>query len=204
MNLRGRGFTLIEVLVAMAVFAFLASIAYAALGATLNNADLLNARMDRLQALQRTMRYLANDFAHASPRPVRNNLGTGAPQPAIDISPTNDFALSITHGGWPNPAGLPRGTLQRSSYVLRDDTLTRVHFPVLDATYSTVGITTELVDGVESIEFRMFDSVGAVSNVWPPIGASGGAGLAARPRAVEIVLTLENEGEIRRIVEIAP
>ena len=40
-------------------------------------------------------------------------------------------------------------------------------------------------------------------NQWPPQGAQGPAGERLRPRAVEIVLTLEGEGEIRRFIEVA-
>jgi len=39
---------------------------------------------------------------------------------------------------------------------------------------------------------------------WPPLGAQGASNVRSRPRAVEIVLTLADEGEIRRLVEVAP
>lgn len=197
-----RGFTLIEVLVAMAVFGVLTILAYMALGATLSNADMLTDRMDRLQAIQRTMRFLSNDLSAAAPRPVRDELGTGY-SPALMISPNNDFALAVTHGGWNNPAGLPRSTQQRSVYFLTEDRLLRVYYNVLDATYSNDAISTEILTGVQSLEFRLLQDSGQSINQWPPVGAQGSSGLRIRPRAVEIILTLEDEGEIRRIVEVA-
>ena len=112
---RQSGFTLIEVLVALAVFGALSVIAYMALGQTLSNADLLTERMERLQAIQRTIRFLDSDLMQAAPRPVRDILGDGY-QPSIRTSLASDYALEVTHGGWSNPAGLPRGTLQRSAY----------------------------------------------------------------------------------------
>jgi len=48
----GRGFTLIEVLVALAIFGVMSMLAYAALGSTLSNADYLTERMDRLQSIR--------------------------------------------------------------------------------------------------------------------------------------------------------
>jgi len=51
-----RGFTLIEVLVALAVFGVMSMLAYTALGSTLSNADYLSNRMDRLQSIQRAVR----------------------------------------------------------------------------------------------------------------------------------------------------
>ena len=57
-----RAFTLIEVLVAMAVFAVLAAFSYGTLSQTLLSAEILNDRMDRLQALQRTIRLITDDM----------------------------------------------------------------------------------------------------------------------------------------------
>lgn len=196
------GFTLIEVLVAMAIFGVLTILAYMSLGQTLANADMLTERMDRLQAVQRTMRYLSNDLAAASPRPVRSELGDTY-LPAVMVSPANDFALAVTHGGWSNPAGLPRSTQQRSVYLLEDGKLFRVYYNVLDSTYSNNAISTEILDGVERLEFRLQQDNGEETNQWPPIGAQGASADLLRPRAVEIILTLEGEGEIRRIIEVA-
>lgn len=198
-----KGFTLIEVLIALAVFGIMSAIAYTTLGLTFTNAEMISERMDRLQAIQRTMRYLTQDLTMASPRPVRDELGQNY-LPALMVEPANDFVLAVTHGGWANPAGLPRGTLQRSIYVLEEDRLMRVYFTVLDATYTNNPVSTEILDGVLGIEFNMLQDDNQNTNVWPPVNASGQAAQTMRPRAVEIVLTLEDEGEIRRIVEVAP
>ena len=197
-----KGFTLIEVLVAMAIFGVLTILAYGALGQTIANSEMLNQRMDRLQAIQRTMRHLSNDLTSASPRPVRNELGDSY-QPSLMVSIANDFALAVTHGGWKNPAGLPRSTQQRTVYLLQDGKLIRVHHTVLDATFSNNAISTEILDGVESIEFRLLQDNGQTTNRWPPIGSQGAAAQSLRPRAVEVIITLEGEGEIRRIIEVA-
>ena len=196
------GFTLIEVLVALAIFGVLTILAYMSLGQTLANADMLTQRMDRLQAIQRTMRYLGNDLNGAYPRPVRDELGS-AYRPAIMVSAANNFVLAVTHGGWRNPAGLPRSTQQRSTYLLDDGKLFRVYTTVLDTTYADNAISTEILDGVVSLEFRLMMDNGQTTNQWPPLGAQGATNEVMRPRAVEIVLTLEGEGEIRRIIEVA-
>jgi len=199
---REKGFTLIEVLVAMAVFGVLTILAYMSLGQTLANADMLTERMDRLQAIQRTMRYLSNDLTAASPRPVRSEVGDSY-LPAVMVSAANDFALAVTHGGWTNPAGLPRSTQQRSVYLLEEGKLFRVYYSVLDATYSNNAVSTEILEGVERLEFRLVQDNGETTNQWPPLGSQGGTSDMMRPRAVEIILTLEGEGEIRRIIEVA-
>jgi general secretion pathway protein J len=164
---------LIEVLVALAVFGVLSVMAYMGLGQTLSNADMLGERMQRLEAIQRAIRYLDSDLMQAAPRPVRDLLGDGY-EPALRSSFASEYALEVTHGGWTNPAGLPRGTLQRSAYRIEDGELIRL------------------------------TGDGEASEQWPPSNVPGPAGFRLRPRGVEIVLTLSDEGEIRRLLEIAP
>ena len=197
------GFTLIEVLVALAVFGVLSVMAYMGLGQTLSNADMLGERMQRLEAIQRAIRYLDSDLMQAAPRPVRDLLGDGY-EPALRSSFASEYALEVTHGGWTNPAGLPRGTLQRSAYRIEDGELIRYHWRVLDRTINNEPIQTVLLDGVESIVFLYLAGDGEASEQWPPTNVSGPAGFRLRPRGVEVVLTLSDEGEIRRLVEIAP
>jgi general secretion pathway protein J len=177
--------------------------AYMALGQTLSNADLLGERMQRLKAIQRSIRYLDSDLMQTSPRPVRGLLGDGY-EPAIRTSFGSEYALEVTHGGWTNPAGLPRGTLQRSAYRIEDGELIRYHWRVLDRTINNEPIQTVLLDGVESIVFRYLTSDGEGSEQWPPANVPGPGGFRLRPKGVEVVLTLTDEGEIRRLVEIAP
>lgn len=186
----------------MAIFAVMTILAYMSLGQTLANADMLTERMDRLQAIQRTMRHLSNDLAAAAPRPIRSELGDTY-MPAVMVSAANNFALAVTHGGWTNPAGLPRSTQQRSVYLLEDGKLFRVYYNVLDTTYSNNAISTQILDRVERLEFRLIQDNGQSTGEWPPLGTQGTSADRLRPRAVEIILTLEGEGEIRRIIEVA-
>ena len=196
-------FTLLEVLVSLAIFSILAALAYGALGQTLDSADMLNDRMDRLQALQRTMRLLSEDLQQLSPRPIRDELGDGL-GPALDTGFDSGFALELTHGGWSNPLVLPRSTLQRSAYRIEDDELIRYHWTVLDRTLANEPLSVTLLDGVESVLFRFLQANGEWTEQWPPLNRPGLLGARERPRAVEILLTLTDEGEIRRLLEVAP
>lgn len=200
---RSNGFTLIEVLVALAIFGIVSILAYQALGQSLSNVELLNDRMARLRAVQQTMRLLGSDLVQLAPRPIRDPLD-GTPAPALRTAPGTEFALELTRGGWPNPAGLPRGTLQRANYRIQDGELVRLHWNVLDPTLNSEPIATVLLDDVESIYFNYLPPGGDWTNQWPPLGVSGAVALRLRPQVVEVVLTLVDEGEIRRFFEVAP
>jgi general secretion pathway protein J len=199
---RGRGFTLIEVLVALAIFAILAALAYGTLNQTLLSAELLNDRMDRLQAIQRTMRMLDDDLRQLAPRPVRDELGDNF-RPALDTGFQSGFAIELTRGGWSNPAVLPRSTMQRVGYRIEDNELIRYQWFTLDRTLSNEPVGVAMLDQVESIQFRFLEDNGQYTDQWPPTN-SAGSGIRLRPRAVEIVLRLEDEGELTRLVEVAP
>lgn len=196
------GFTLIEVFVALVVFGVLAVLSYMSLGQTLSNADMLTVRMERLQSIQRTISYLSTELLQTVPRPVRVELGD-APMPALQSSFGEDFALQVTHGGWPNSAGVPRSTLQRTAYRIEDGELLRYHWNVLDRTVNNTPITTVMLEDVESLTFRFLLSSDEWTDQWPPLAAAGGS-TSSLPRAVEILLTLTDEGEISRIVEVSP
>ncbi len=203
MRCRTRGFTLIEVLVALAVFGVMTVLAYQALGQSLSNAEMLTERLDRIQAIQRTMSLLGRDLTQAVPRPVRDLLGDGF-LPSMRTSLNEEFALELTRGGWPNPAGLPRGTLQRVAWRIEDGELLRYHWRVLDPTLSDEPVIPHLLDDVDSILFRYRSHSGEWTELWPPGESQGAVAARIRPQVVEVVLTLPDEGEIRRFFEVAP
>lgn len=196
------GFTLIEVLVALAIFGFLSALAYATLGQTLNNSDMLSQRMDRLQSIQRTMTYLSTEFLQAAPRPVRADLGQY--EPALQSNFASEFALQLTHSGWPNSAGVPRSTQQRTAYRIEDQELIRYHWNVLDRTVNNLPVATVMLEEIDSLTFRFLQQNGEWTDQWPPINVQLATNTNSLPRAVAITLVLPDEGELTRVVEVAP
>lgn len=198
---RATGFTLVEVMVALFVFAILAAASYSTLAATVETVRTVSDQMVRLQALQRALQTLQLDFSQIHPRPIREELASGL-SPALVASGQTEYLVELTRGGWSNPLVLPRPGLQRVSYYLDEDQLIRQQWPVLDRTLGTEATEFILLDGVEDISIQYLPFRGDWSESWPPIGSSGGAGLRSRPRAVQITVTLSDYGEVRRLIEV--
>ncbi len=195
------GFTLVELLVALAIFAILSVLAYGGYNNSVKQNEIARAGMDRLESLQTTVRLLTQDFEQLAPRPVRDVLGDGR-LPALLADQRDQKLFSLTRSGWTNPAGLPRATLQRVSYILEEGKLRREHFTVLDATLSNEPVRRELIDRVKSVSVRFMDGQRQWQEQWPPLNAPPATVARARPLAVEIKLDFEDFGEITRLIEV--
>ena len=195
---RMRGFTLLEVLIAVAVFAVVGVMAYGGLQAVLAQQAIARDNADRFRELQFAVQQVSRDLLQLNPRPVREPLGDGY-RAALFSDPRGEVLLEFTRGGWTNPLGQPRAAVQRVAYVLEDDLLLRRHWFVPDQTLGEEPVERELLSGVQEVRLRFF-APGGWSEEWPAGGV--GADPSLRPLAVEITLELEDWGEIVRLIEV--
>ncbi len=187
------GFTLIEIMVAIFVFAVMSVFAYGGLNQVLKGQKYLQTSSDQLKDLQLTFRYLEKDINQLINRPIRNQYGDLQPALVGD----EDKVLSFTHAGWRNPANLVRSQLQRVSYELSENTLMRHTWGQLDGAIAEEYFTTDLLEGVESIKLRYLQG-SQWHLTWPPLNSSSFQ-QAGIPNAVELTIKVENMDEIRRL-----
>src|ERR1700691_1468348 len=90
-----RGFTLIELMVAVFITAIVLAMGYGAVNQALQNREALDAREERLHAVQTTMRILTQDLTQLPPRPVRQPIGDGW-LPALQSGINPDAGLGST------------------------------------------------------------------------------------------------------------
>jgi general secretion pathway protein J len=201
---RQRGFTLIEILIASAIAAILAAMAFIAMEEALQNRERVRTAQSRLVAVQFTMRSLVQDFSQLAPRPVRVQVGEGY-EAALTGRPGSPAQVMLTRGGWSNPAGVQRSALQRVRYEVREGVLYRDYWTVLDASVDPLPVQRALLDGVEGFTLRYMNDGRQWQDNWPPPQAGEENQLRFqrwRPVAVEVSLQLTDWGTITRLIEV--
>ncbi len=210
MSARSRGFTLVELLVALFIAAVMFAMGYAAINQALTSRETLKQQQAHLLELQNAVRVLEQDFVQLASRPVRQALGEEPAQPALQGgTPGAQPIIALTRNGWANPAGLTRTGLQRVAYILENGTLRREHWEVLDPTLASTTVKRNLLTHVKAMTVRYLDFTHQWQEEWPPLTNAFQGGndleirLRQRPLAVEITLDTEDWGQIVRIIEIA-
>lgn len=200
---RQTGFTLIEMLVAVAIFALMAAMAYGGLSAVLETRESVTAALERTRTMQMAVWRIRRDIVQIVDRPIRDPFGDREPP----VFGTPAAGLTITHNGWRNPLDRPRSSLQRTRYYLDEDSnLVRAYWPTLDRAPETEPITTTLIENVESLEWRYLNAQGEWIDRWPP-NASGlgttpaelrdAGSKAGLPRAIELRIETKAWSELR-------
>ena len=198
---RQRGFTLLEILVATFIMVIMAVLAYRTVGEARVEVEMAEGHLDRLREVQRAIHLLASDFRTIAPRPVRETIGDGY-RAALMRDPKSAALIEFSRAGWPNGAGMPRGTVQRVSYRLEERKLIREHQNVTDATQASPPVTRELLRDVESVEIRYMNNGREWVAEWPPAGSAADLASRLRPLAVEVTIVLADYGELRRLIEV--
>lgn len=189
-----RGFTLMEILVALGIFAIIGVIASQLLRQTIEVSDVLSNRGDRLVELQRAFNVVSRDLEQVINRSIRDEFGD--PVEALLIDTHGSFQFSRL--GWSNLLNKPRSNLQRVEYLFVDDVFIRRYWPVLDRSETTEPIDQELLTYITELEFFLIDSTGLEHVAWPPLSES----LDGTPQeavAFQLKMNIEPFGEISRM-----
>lgn len=186
-----RGFTLIEVLVSLVIFAAMAAITWGALSQIARARSALATEQDRFAAVVRAMSDMERDLRQAISRPLRGNYGEQVPA----VLGTSE-RIELSRLGFANPRAEPRSNIERVLYDIDNKKLKRGRYAVLDRAAGSVPEWRDLLDQVDEFRLRYLDSDGAWRDQWPPRDAPP----ESLPRAIEVRLRLEDFGELRRVV----
>jgi len=190
------GFTLIELLVALMIFAMLAGAGVLLLGNSVSAQGQVKVRLDDMAAMQRAAGALAADLGQAVPRITRTETGTLAP--AFWANPQGEGApvLQFVRGGWDNLGDLPRPSLQKIEYWVRQGKLERRTYAQLDG--ASGDAPAALLENVEDVTLRFRDARGDWRPDWTPTQPD------LLPRAVELTITRRGQSPVTLAVLVAP
>lgn len=193
MNKRlARGFTLLEVLIAIAIFSLISMASFTIFQTVLSSDEKARLRHERLNELQRAFLVMERDIQQMARRSVRLN-GEAPLQQYLFAEQAGFFdaeqTLGFVRGGWTNPMMLlPRGDMQSVAYQLADNTLSRLHYNFVDPVVGAEPSIRPLLSQVKALSFKYYDGKKWQENYQ-------GSGL---PLAIAVIIDLADFGEIRR------
>lgn len=190
---RARGFTLLELVVVLGIFAMFSVMAYGGLSSVLTAREQVARSFERTAALQKGYLRLRNDLQQVRARPSRD--GYGDTQPALVM--LADDAVEFTRSGWRNPLSQPRSALERVAYRLDDrKRLLRESWRVLDRAQDSARAEVAVLEQVEEARWRFLDGNQWYTS-WPKPSLTSTPGDPAPPQAVELTLVFTDLGEVR-------
>ena len=190
------GFTLIELLVALTIFAMLAGAGVLLLGNSVSAQAQVKARLDDMAAVQRAAGALSADLGQAVARITRTQSGTLAPAFWSHRDGEGAPVLQFVRGGWDNLGDLPRPSLQKIEYWVRQGRLERRGYAQLDGAAGEEPAA--LLEHVEDVTLRFRDQQGKWRDDWTPSQPD------LLPKAVEMTVMRSGEPPVTLRFLVAP
>jgi general secretion pathway protein J len=194
------GFTLIEIIVAVGIFAIVSGAGYAALEQALAVQARLNDERDYWRQLEFAMAVMQRDFAGAIDRPPRavdsrpvyafQGDATGASRAFNEVLAFTKETRSDIRDKTPRPA-------TRVSYHLKDGVLSRREWSRVDQPARDGGAEQTILRATNA-RFRYLARGGRWHRRWPVDG-----GAMAMPLAVEITFSEARVGPFKRVLPVS-
>lgn len=189
-----RGFTLVEMLIALAIFSLVSMTAGSLLYQAVEAQGRATGLGDRLITIERGIGRMVRDVTQYVPRTVRDELGDTLE--ALRVQPTE---LEFTRAGWSNPAEHARSELQRVRYSLREGVFMREYWNVLDRAPESMPISQTLIEEVNWVSFEPIVESEVRYGAPDPVQEEG---TLKAPLGVRIRLSVAGYGELIRVIEL--
>lgn len=184
------GFTLLEVLIAIAIVALLALMGYRAVAALSESESRLSTEAARWRTLDLFFARLEADLREAVPRTARSGA-VREPAWLAGVDAAGNGALAFSRAG-PDFAIDPGSAGQRIGYRLRNGSVEVLYWPGYDRSRDSEPAAYALLAGVMQFRLSYLTATGRWVNTWPL------AGEADLPRATRVAVMLASGEEIER------
>lgn len=179
------GFTLVEMLVALTIFALLAAAGVGLLRTSVDTQAAVEGRLVTLAGIGRAHAMFASDLGQLLDRPTRSG---GGERPAFLGDPAR---MEFVRGGWSNLDGSPRSDLQRVVWQAGNGALLRAGHAALDGEGKEEAA---VIVRADQVRFRYRAVGGAWSSQFRPAAAQ------SLPVAVEMTLTTDGKAPVVLVV----
>lgn len=156
-----KGFTLLEVLIAIAIFSIISLSSFSIFDTVLKGDEISKQRSERHNELQRAFLIIERDVLQIARRSIRLNGESPLNnflQTSGDAFTSDEQALAFVRHGWTNPnLLLPRSDMQVVAYRLVDETLERLHFNFVDAVVGEEPKVRQLIKNISELAFEYYD-----------------------------------------------
>jgi general secretion pathway protein J len=198
-----RGFTLVELLLALAMTALIGASAYAALEGVSRSRQAFAEKAAQLAQLQRFLSVMSSDIRQASG--VQNRAANGELESVLVVNEASDTVLLLNRRGWHNPLAIKRSEMQRVYYRFDGQQVYRGYWEAFDRVDDAQTRERPMLDNVVRIGVRALpaSNVTDIERQWLPVWPEG-EGSTSLPAALEITLELKTMGELKRIYELLP
>jgi len=191
-----RAFTLLEMVVAIGIFAVIAVVSYASLNRFLDNSAVLEKELDELKQLQLAFSLLEQDMRFMQQRIVRDAYGDQEPLLILNNINAAGELLRFTTAR-PNITLAGESALQRTAYRWENGDLIRINWRMLDRDQDAREIRHLLLTDVESVTVNVLQSLdGATQSL------SSWEAVDRLPDGVEWQVRMTNGKQYRRVFEI--
>ncbi|MFV1997437.1 MAG: type II secretion system minor pseudopilin GspJ [Acidiferrobacterales bacterium] len=195
---RQDGFTLLELLIAISIFALVSAISFGTLTQILEQRERINQERNYWRSLSIIMTQLEDDLAFVIDRRIRDIDGTtiaafiGQPADSRAVSPPS---LEFTRAGQWVLANTGAPAVGRIAYRLLDKKILRQQWVDLDRSPTSEPRSTVLLNDVEELSLRFLSPNGKWSPTWPIPRSK-----YALPTGVEITITTSRNKTYRRLL----